>query len=1184
MNAVSNESVRARTRQGAAAAATITVVGGMLVIGGQPVNAANYVVDSAEDDGSGGLTLREAVELANATVGVPDTITFDPGLAGSTITLTNGRVGISDDLTITGLGQTALTLTTTAGDILYLYNGAALSMSDITLTGALDDGISADSSGDLTLSSVTVTASSQDGVRFNSPGADLTITDSDFNGNLDDGIYVGNANNVTLTDTTSSNTGDAGLYSGASLTGSVVLTRTTLSGNENAGLYLFGVASEVTITDSFIDGNDWGISLDYLGGDFLLSGTSVSNNDTYGLYLQGGDGDFTFSGSTIDGNTYDGVQFNEPVVGSVIITGSTIDGNMGDGIELDVIGADLRITDSSLSNNDGDGLKVYSTGGIGGDVTVSGSTFESNGDSGLYVDNVAGDVMVSDTSATDNGNNGLYIEDTAGNVTIMTSVLSRNGDTGAEIESVDGNVTVTDTVFEANEDSGLYTNDNIGGDVVIERVTAIDNEDQGMYVHDVQGSVTISDSTSAGSGDNGIDLDDNVGVVTIERTTVSGSGDNAIESSDTAAELRVVNSTLTANGDAVTDPVIDTNGAAAVVIAHSTISGNGVAGMTAPVIDVYDAAVSVDHSVVSDNDGAAVFAASGTGSVVVTNSLTPVGSALGATNVESNAPLLGSLGDNGGLTETLRPLAGSPVIDAGDPAIVGAPATDQRGGLRVVGTIDIGAVELSAGSVSVADVTVAEDAGFAAVVVTRVDGGDGAATVQVTTADGTALDGVDYTAVDETVSWADGEAGDKTVMVPVIDNTSVEGSRSFAVGLSSPSVVSIADGAATVTITDNDVVAITSLDPSRFVDTRAVGATFDDLFEAEGKRAAGSEYRVMIADRGGVPANATAVVINVTAVAPEATGFVTVHPCVTPLPNVSALNYTAGVNIANEIVAPLSDTGEVCIFTSGAAHIIVEVVGFVDANSPTTPVTPARYLDTRAAGATFDGDDQRGGRTTAGGQVTLKVTDRGDVPADAVAVIANVTAVNPDGKGFVTVHPCEPTPPNASSLNYVDGVNRANELIASVDADGEICLFTSTATDLIVDIVGYVPAGSSFNAIGPARFLDTRTAGETVDGVSQRDGKRVADSQFELQVAGRPGVPDGVSAVVVNVTAVAPEATGFVTVHPCEAIRPNASSLNYVAGVDGANELIARLDADGKICLYTDQATHLIVDVVAYLD
>jgi hypothetical protein len=173
--------------------------------------------------------------------------------------------------------------------------------------------------------------------------------------------------------------------------------------------------------------------------------------------------------------------------------------------------------------------------------------------------------------------------------------------------------------------------------------------------------------------------------------------------------------------------------------------------------------------------------------------------------------------------------------------------------------------------------------------------------------------------------------------------------------------------------------------------------------------------------------------------------------------------------------------------------------------------------------------------------------------------------------------------PNASSLNFVAGVNRANELIAPVNADGELCLFTSSPVDLVVDVVGYIPQGSSFNPLVPRRFLDTRSTGETVDGLAQGAGRRAADSQVELQVAGRPGVPADATAVVVNVTAAAPETRGFVTVHPCVDPRPNASSLNYVAGVNGANELIARLDADGKLCLYTNQSIDLIVDVVGWL-
>ena len=69
---------------------------------------------------------------------------------------------------------------------------------------------------------------------------------------------------------------------------------------------------------------------------------------------------------------------------------------------------------------------------------------------------------------------------------------------------------------------------------------------------------------------------------------------------------------------------------------------------------------------------------------------------LGGTQFEVTDPQLGPLANNGGPTRTRLPLAGSPAIDAGDPAFGGSPTTDQRGTgfARVInGRLDIGATE-----------------------------------------------------------------------------------------------------------------------------------------------------------------------------------------------------------------------------------------------------------------------------------------------------------------------------------------------------------------------------------------------------------------------------------------------------------------------------------------------------------
>ena len=259
------------------------------------------------------------------------------------------------------------------------------------------------------------------------------------------------------------------------------------------------------------------------------------------------------------------------------------------------------------------------------------------------------------------------------------------------------------------------------------------------------------------------------------------------------------------------------------------------------------------------------------------------------------------------------------------------------------------------------------------------------------------------------------------------------------------------------------------------------------------------------------------------------------------------------------------------------------MTGFVPAGSTTVSLTPARFLDTRSGERTVDGAAAGGGRTAAGGTTVLSIAGRGAVPDDAAAVIVNVTAVGAEQRGFVTVHPCVSPAPVASSLNHVPGVNRGNELIATLDANGHICLFTNRSIHLTADVVGYLPADATVRPVDPARILDTRPGLPTIDNVSDGEGRRTANSTSRLQVSGRAGVPTGATAAIVNVTAVGADQRGFVTVHPCVTPAPVASSLNYVAGVNGGNEIVATLDADGEICLFTNRSIHLTVDVVGYV-
>ena len=121
------------------------------------------------------------------------------------------------------------------------------------------------------------------------------------------------------------------------------------------------------------------------------------------------------------------------------------------------------------------------------------------------------------------------------------------------------------------------------------------------------------------------------------------------------------------------------------------------------------------------------------------------------------------------------------------------------------------------------------------------------------------------------------------------------------------------------------------------------------------------------------------------------------------------------------------------------------------------PITPCRLFDTRPA------PDNVGGRSTpigSGETFTLQVRGANgncDIPAEAVGVAMNTTAVNGTLNSYLTVYPTDAPQPLASSLNWVAGQGPSpNQLNVTLAADGRISLFNNAGNvDVIGDIVGY---------------------------------------------------------------------------------------------------------------------------------
>ena len=250
-----------------------------------------------------------------------------------------------------------------------------------------------------------------------------------------------------------------------------------------------------------------------------------------------------------------------------------------------------------------------------------------------------------------------------------------------------------------------------------------------------------------------------------------------------------------------------------------------------------------------------------------------------------------------------------------------------------------------------------------------------------------------------------------------------------------------------------------------------------------------------------------------------------------------------------------------------------------------TSVVPARLLDTRPNEKTTDGIALGGGKIAAAGVVELQVTGRGGVPVDQVgAVVLNVTVTEPVAAGSATVFPTGAAQPRASNLNYVTGQTVANVVVAKVGTGGKVSIFTQSSAHLVADVTGYVLDQPGFAPVVPARLLDTRADGETIDGKEQRAGAAAAGATVKLPVLGRGGVPAiGVGAVVLNVTVTEPVGPGFVTVWPTGSERPHASNLNMANDQTVPNLVVAKVGTDGTVSIFTTARAHLVADVTAWV-
>jgi RHS repeat-associated protein len=143
--------------------------------------------------------------------------------------------------------------------------------------------------------------------------------------------------------------------------------------------------------------------------------------------------------------------------------------------------------------------------------------------------------------------------------------------------------------------------------------------------------------------------------------------------------------------------------------------------------------------------------------------------------------------------------------------------------------------------------------------------------------------------------------------------------------------------------------ALTPLTPARIADTR----TGSGQPYAGQTIAAGGTLAIQVTGRGGVPANARSVVVNMTVPGNTTAGYLTAYPSGTH-PGTTTLTYAPGAAAFNQVTVKLSPAGTFTIFNyGGTADVIIDVMGSYG------PMTTSTY--------TYNGDGLRATRTTTTG-------------------------------------------------------------------------------------------------------------------------------------------------------------------------------------------------------------------------
>lgn len=206
----------------------------------------------------------------------------------------------------------------------------------------------------------------------------------------------------------------------------------------------------------------------------------------------------------------------------------------------------------------------------------------------------------------------------------------------------------------------------------------------------------------------------------------------------------------------------------------------------------------------------------------------------------------------------------------------------------------------------------------------------------------------------------------------------------------------------------------------------------------------------------------TAVVLNVTAIQSSDDGHLRIFPAGSTLPDASAMNFLPGKDINRLVTVKVGDDADIEIWNAiGSVDLAVDLVGvYIDRfaeqqNGRFIGLVPGREIDTRLS-SPFPGDG-----ALLGGHFLISGGYRSEVD-----LVANLTAVDAAGGGYLSAGPWGPQItgesgydlPNTSSLNFDIGSTIGNQAIIRPDREGDIAVYASAGSHVVLDVFGFYTA------------------------------------------------------------------------------------------------------------------------------